>query len=166
MNYDLTRLLNNFIEGIDIKGKLNFDDEYLKNTDIRRLSEIEIDGFISATIDDLYVLSANIKGEMILPCSITLEDVSYPFTLNIDEILSENSEHDEKYIKIINKSIDIMPIVWQNIVMEIPLKVSSPNAHRIKIEGDGWRLMTDEERNKGMDPRLDKLRDLLEEREE
>ena len=86
---------------------------------------------------------------MVLPCAITLEDVNYPFCININEILSEWDLDDEKYIKIINNSIDIMPIIWENIVMEIPLKVVSKSS-KIKMEGDGWRFISDEERNKAM----------------
>ena len=155
MIIDLTRLINNFSEEIKIKEIIKFNDDYLKNTEIRSLDNVEIDGYICCTSEQLYNFNATVKGEMILPCSITLEDVKYPFTLKIDEILSENEEDDEKYIKIFNNTIDIMPIIWQNIVMEIPLKVISPKVEKIKMEGDGWRLITDEERNREINSGLD-----------
>lgn len=154
MKIDLTRLLNHYIEDIKINDNLKFTDDYLANTEIRQLSDIEVTGFIASTADDLYELNLNIKGEMILPCAITLEDVSYPFDIKINEILSDDDESDEKYLKIINNSIDIVPIIWQNIVMEIPFKVVSEKARHMKLEGDGWRLITDEERNIEGDPRL------------
>jgi uncharacterized protein len=54
-----------------------------------------------------------------------------------------------------------MPIIWQNIVVEIPMRVISPNLSNVKLEGDGWKLLTEDEENDELDPRLDKLRDLL-----
>lgn len=150
MILDLTRLINNYVEEIKINEKLFFGDKYIKNTEIRKLSEIIVEGCISCTTEKLYDLNFIVKGEMVLPCAITLEDVNYPFCININEILSEWDLDDEKYIKIINNSIDIMPIIWENIVMEIPLKVVSKKAAKIKMEGDGWRFISDEERNKAM----------------
>ena len=75
--------------------------------------------------------------------------------------MSENVDNNEEYIKIINNSIDIMPIIWQNIVVEIPIKVVSPNLDDVKLEGDGWKLLKEEELNDEVDPRLEKLKDLL-----
>ncbi len=82
---------------------------------------------------------------MILPCSITLEDVAYPFNINIDEALTEEDVKEENFIKIINKSIDIIPIIWQNIVMEVPLKVTSQKAESLKLRGEGWELIKEDE---------------------
>ena len=36
---------------------------------------------------------------MVLPCAITLEDVNYPFCININEILSEWDLDDENILK-------------------------------------------------------------------
>jgi uncharacterized metal-binding protein YceD (DUF177 family) len=75
MNIDLTRLLHSYIEEIKIDDLVHFDDEYLKTTEIRKLSDVEVKGSIVETSDDLYALELVVKGEMILPCAITLEDV-------------------------------------------------------------------------------------------
>ena len=150
MKIKLSRLINKFDEQVDIATKVTFNEDYLNKTEIRSISEIEVVGSIRTTGDDLYTLTLDIKGEMILPCAITLEDVTFPFRTSINEILTENDTEEENHIKIIEHSIDIMPIIWQNIVMEIPLKVVSPKVNHMKKEGDGWRLMTDEERNREM----------------
>ena len=67
-------------------------------------------------------------------------------------------EMDENSKKIIN-SIDILPIIWENILMEIPSKVTSPDADTAKLSGKGWKVVTDEE--KSVNPELAKLKDLL-----
>ena len=68
----------------------------------------------------------------------------------------------EEYVKIIQNSIDILPIIWQNIILEVPLKVVSPDIEVKNINGDGWRFITDEEVvEKEIDPRLEKLKEFL-----
>jgi hypothetical protein len=50
--------------------------------------------------------------------------------------------------------------------MGIPLRVFSPEADKVKREGDGWRLMTDEERNINASTRPDDINGSLDIREE
>ncbi len=155
------KIINNIDSKIIIDEVVTIDKELIKTTEIRKLSPIRVIGSIKKDIENTYLLNITINGEMILPCSISLKDVSVPFNIEVNEILSENIDKEEEYIKIINNSIDIMPIIWQNIVVEIPIKVVSPNLDSIKLEGDGWKLLSEDELNEGVDPRLEKLKDLL-----
>ena len=147
MKIDLTRLINNFVESISFDDVIEIDNEHLKRTEIRRITPVIVKGVITKNSDYTYLLSIGISGTMVLPCSITLEDVDYPFNIEINEFLDENDENNEEYIKIFENSIDIFPIVWQNIVMEIPLKVVSPNANRRNISGIGWNLISEDDLN-------------------
>ena len=109
-------------------------------------------------------VSLNIKCDLTLICSISLKDVKYPVDINIDEIIGENGENLEEFDKIINNSIDLLPIIWQNILMEIPMKVVSPDVKEENVYGDGWKFITnEEEEDKEIDPRLSKLKDFLSE---
>ena len=58
-------------------------------------------------------------------------------------------------------TLDIFPIIWENILMEIPMKVVSEEIDDVKTSGNGWRLITDEENSKDINPELEKLKDLL-----
>ena len=144
-----------------IEDSVTFDKNIFEGTDIRALSEVKVKGKISLEEGPTYSVILNAVGEMTLPCSISLEDVIYPFNIEIGEIIDPNDEESEDYLKIIDNTIDIMPIIWQNIVVEIPMKVVSPDLANVKLEGDGWKLLTEEEKMKELDPRFDKLRDLL-----
>ena len=53
------------------------------------------------------------------------------------ENIEENLEKDEN-------SIDILPILWQNIVLEVPLRFTKVN-DLSKYNGDGWKLISEEE---------------------
>ena len=163
MIVDLTRLMNNYIERIEIDNTINFSDEYTKILILERLSDVKVVGSISKPESDIYNLNLNLDGMMVLPCALTLEDVEYPFSIEINEILTENVDDDESYFKISGNSIDILPIIWQYIVLEIPARVESKTAYKVNRAGDGWRLITGEDKvdNDTIDPRLEKLTDLL-----
>ena len=149
MEIDLNLL--NTKSKIDIDGKVSFSKEEVQKAGILDMKEIDVKG----SLNQEYQLDLNIKGEMILPCSLTLEPVNYPFDIKIDENLDEFIENTKKT----QKTIDILPIIWENILMEIPMKIVSPKAKNMKTKGEGWELITDSKTkaNNG----LAKLKDLL-----
>ena len=144
MDINLEKLINNYLEELKIEETINYSEDDLKNTEIKRLSEIKIKGDIKSTTEELYFLNLKVTGMMVLPCSISLEEVEFPFNFYIEEVLTEKMTEEENYIKIIDNSIDIKSLVWQNIVMEIPLKVVSPNIERKIMQGEGWKLIEEE----------------------
>ena len=158
MNINLSKLLCNQTDEIVINEEIDIPKEYL-NDDIRDISKVSVNGSIT---NDGYMLSLrlNIKCVLTLICSISLKDVKYDVDIDIEEEISE--ENDEN-MKILNNSIDLLPIIWQNILMEIPIKVVSPDIEEKNIYGDGWKFITDEEEEKEIDPRLSKLKDYLDE---
>jgi uncharacterized protein len=158
MNIDLSKLLYNQTDEIVIDEVINIPKEYLTD-DIKDISEVAVNGNIT---NDGYMLSLNlnIKCTLTLICSISLKDVKYDVNLDIEEEISEDSDEN---MKILNNSIDLLPIIWQNILMEIPIKVVSPDVEEKNIYGDGWKFITDEEEDNEIDPRLSKLKEYLDE---
>ena len=154
MNIDLTPLIYGHENQIIIKEKVTFSKEDLKNTELIDIKNVEVEGQISKNSEDINIW-LNIKGKMILPCSRTLKPTDYEFETQIDENIDENEEKFKKN----QKTIDILPIIWENILMEIPIRVINPSAEEIKTKGDGWELITDSE-IKGHNS-LAKLKDLL-----
>ena len=152
MEFDLNVL--NIKPKIIVDTKVTFPKGILKKAGILSMDEVEVKGEITSDLGE-YFLNISLKGKMVLPCSLTLEPVDYPFTLEIDENLNELMENFKKS----QKTIDILPIIWENILMEIPMKVVSPKAKNMKTKGDGWELITDSESKANNS--LAKLKDLL-----
>lgn len=138
MRIDINKLLNYSLDEIVFEDKITIDSSYLKTTEIRSLSEVKIEGSFKRELDGLISLEMSIDGIMILPCSVSLEDVEHPFNIEIYEVLDE--EINGEYLKIEKNSVDIFKLIWQNILLEVPLKVISPNLNRDNIQGDGWTL--------------------------
>jgi uncharacterized protein len=164
MNINLTKLVTGLEKEIVINDKVSIPKEYLNNTEIRDISDVKIEGIIFPHDNNNFEINLNIKCNLVLPCSISLKDVDYKLDFDLNEIIGENDENLEENNKIINNTIDLIPIIWQNIILEVPLKVISPDITPKNIEGDGWRFVTDEEDiKKDIDPRLEDLRKFLDE---
>ena len=162
MIIDLTKLVQSVVNEVSINDTIDIPKEYLEGTDIKDISKVDVDGYITEN-GESYDLNLNIKCNLTLTCSVSLKDVNYPIDININEIISEYGENLEDFCKIINNSIDLLPIIWQNILMEVPIRVISPDLKEENIYGDGWKFITNEEENKEIDPRLEKLKDFLSE---
>jgi len=158
MNIDLSKLLYNQTDEIIIDEVIDIPKEYLTE-DIKDISKVTVTGNVTS---DGYMLclNLNIKCTLTLICSISLKDVKYDINCDIEEEISEDNDEN---MKILNNSIDLLPIIWQNILMEIPIKVVSPDVEEKNIYGDGWKFITDEDEDKEIDPRLSKLKDFLDE---
>ena len=162
MEYNLLRLKNDLDKFISIDEKYSFSKEELQGTDVISLDDVKIVGEITKdAIENLY-LNIEVKGTLVLPCAITLKPVNYPFDIkiegNIDELVGEN----EKSVKKDENTLDILPIIWENILMEIPMRVVSEDAEEelSNLEGNGWKVITEEDDGE-INPELAKLKDLL-----
>lgn len=159
MRVDLTKLLNTNLYKIAVDTELTILSEYLVGTDIKSITPVKVSGYVYNNEEELS-LEIVASGTMILTCARTLKDVEYPFNIKINEIIGENEDNS---LEIVQNSLDIFPIVWQNILVDVPLRVLHPDAKEESLEGDGWRLITEEDKKEVIDPRLAKLKDFIKE---
>ena len=155
MDIDLTLLNNNSINEIELNEVYNIPKEYYENTDIRDLSNIKVEGRITRRENDLEELEpyieCSIVGEMIIPDSISLEDVNYPFEIEYSDFLLENSKKSKN-------TLDIFAFLWENILLEVPLQFTKVR-DLSKFHGDGWRLISEDEVSRN-NPFSDLLKDI------
>ena len=152
MTIDLFNLVVNN-KTINIDSDIIIPNEYLENSGIRRLNNIHFKGNIKKLVDVTYSLEGVLSGTMILADDITLEDYEYNFTSEIEENIEETSIN-------LQKTLDITDILWQNILIEVPSKVVNDKNKNIKLEGNGWRLISEDDLNSKNNP-LSELEDLL-----
>ncbi|MBQ1476831.1 MAG: DUF177 domain-containing protein [Erysipelotrichaceae bacterium] len=137
--------------------------EVKDNLFLRRLEDVKGEvSFYYDTADDL-VIDYHVKGKMICPCAITLEDVEVPFSLQENDLVSFDESEEGFYLK---GDMSIEELVYSIVFPEVPIKV----VKKEKIEysrGDGWSFLSEEEfRNEHIDPRLAILKELTFEEEE
>lgn len=138
MHIDITKLLNRLEREIRINEEVIFPKELLENTRIYELVNTKFDGVITFDYDEELLLKGTLSGLMILEDDLTLEKIKREFSLDILENM-QNYEQNQQ------NSIDIMPILWQNIVVEVPMRVTNSEIKDIKVQGDGWKVIAEDE---------------------
>ena len=158
MNIDIVRLKNGIVDYIEVSEELNISQELLSSSSIISMDKITVEGEIYRDDDD-YELDLELKGTMVLPCSISLKPVKNEFDIKINQNYYESLEEIQKNVKKSNNTIDILPILWENILVEIPIRITDPESD-IVTSGDGWRLVSEGEVKTNL--ALEKLKDILE----
>lgn len=158
MIIDVIKLKSNIVDKIDIDETISFNDE-LKETQIISLDDVRVVGFMNKVGIDDYYLNVRVYGTMILPSSLTLKPTNYDFDFEIDGNIGEMFEEIGKNLKKSENSIDILPIIWENILTEIPMHIVNEDDHNIELKGEGWRVLTGKEET--VNPEFEKLKDLL-----
>ncbi len=134
---DLQKL--NYLDKIDINEEVEIPEEYLKNTDIVKLSKIKTVGNITFDMEDNYLVKLDISGIMDLHDSLTYDIIGYEFKVNIEETL-ENSI----------KTLDLIEFLWHYIVLEVPLRFT--NSETKYVENENYRVISEEEYSKKNNP--------------
>ena len=144
MNIELNKITD---KGIIINENITYED-YNRSL-IKDLSNISVKGKLFYNNLDELIFMGNISGVMKLVDANSGDIIDYPFDSEIDDIIPND------YIN--EKSLDLKAFLWQNIVLEVPIRVSNSNIENLK--GDGWELR--DENSKKDDPRLDVFKALL-----
>ena len=137
MKIDLN-YLNRFSK-LNVDEFITFDKNFLEKSEIRELKNVKVSGIIEIDYEDNLILNLKINGTMILPCAVTLVDVEYEFETEFDNIIGNF----EEIYKNNKNALEISEILWENIVLEIPIRVVSENCKPSNTSGDGWELISE-----------------------
>lgn len=144
MIIDLTRLNSGIEEYTLVDLDYSFTKEELENSEIEKLDNVKIYGQIYKNNLNDYYLDLNISGIMVIPCAVTLKPVNHEFNIKISDNLNDILTEIDKNIKKVENSLDIFPIVWENILMEVPMRVVSSDVSDIPLEGNGWKFIKED----------------------
>ena len=161
MQIELNKLNSN--NQIELNEKLTIPSDYYQDSGIIDSSIITLTGIIKYGVGEDLILNLTTSGTIYVADSITLDKISLPFVINIEENISLIELENEEYFNKTQNTLDIMAILWQNIVLEVPIAITNCN-ERENISGDGWEFK--DENKKTIDPRLAPLMSLLDEKEE
>jgi uncharacterized protein len=126
---------------------------------IREVSPIHISGRgdVNSTKVTFHL---KIEGHLILPCSRTLVDVKLPINVETTEtFLLQGSvyETEEEAYQVKDDMVDIMPIIREILLLEVPLQVFCEDGKSDEAapqSGKDWELVQEEGRSEKIDPRL------------
>ncbi len=156
MNIDLNPLHNNRVSEIDISNTYNIPKEYIYEESVLEANNIVVNGKIylkeideNDYLDDY--LECTIKGKIKVEDSISLEPIDLDIDIEYDDFIDENYKKDEN-------TLDILQLLWENIVLEVPLQFTRVN-DLSKFHGDGWKLISEEELKHSSNPFSELLKD-------
>ena len=143
---------------VNINEEFTIPEEFYKDTSIKFLSKVKVSGIIKYNAADEIAINLDVSGKMKLNDAITNELIEYPFSIQIDDILEENDENIAKCFEKSQNVLDIIEFLWENIVLEVPIRVT--NSSGTHLSGKGWELNS-EKKDDGVDPRFEKLNELF-----
>ncbi|WP_018662871.1 YceD family protein [Heyndrickxia acidiproducens] len=155
-------------ESIDIAHELMEMDPEIRGASLFRITG---KGSVSA---DKVTFQFHIAGKLVLPCSRTLVDVDYPLDMKSTETFLLKPAgyaglEDEEVHVAENEVIDLIPIIKELILLEIPMQVLSEEAKKGELpHTKDWQVVTEDQyqdlaqqQKPAVDPRLAGLAKLL-----
>ena len=133
MNINLAIL--NTKKRVDFKGSPDLSSYY--NDEVKSIQDLYVEGTIIDNDTSEYEINMHIKGTIILSSSINGSDVPE----NIDVEYSDFIENLVENYKNGSNSLDILPIIWENILLEIPIKAANPDDEYESTSGNGWEIV-------------------------
>lgn len=153
-----------FIRKTEYEGPVEIPKEWYTKTGVLDIKNLYLKFSIYQNANQDDIVSLECQGDLILEDARTLDRVSYPVSVSMEEKIDEESEICGKFLEKSKNTLDIMAILWENIVLEIPISYTVSDSLEIS-ENDGWTLVG-ENSEKEMDPRLAPLRELLDKEKE
>ena len=109
--------------------------------DIKELKNVHVDGFLKISEFDELEYNLTITGTMILEDSVTLEETEYDFESEAED----SAGNYEKYLNKNRNLLDILPILWENIVSEVPIQIKKEGSTLQNVSGNGWEFESNNE---------------------
>ncbi len=171
LNWTVNELLQYKDEGLSLDETVNLPEVIARDPEVRDLTPVHVKGFVE--FNPAYLtFHLTVSGEMTLPCAITLQDVLYPFNIQTAETYplkdEKNLEIEDTPVEVIHSlesdDIDLKNALTEAILVEKPMRVISEEARKAaKLEGQGWSVITEEDKKEQVDPRLEKLKKFFDE---
>ena len=164
MKWQIGKLIQAQTKEFEVDEEVDFSDAAMQNPDIKKMSKIFVKGkgLMCLTTRTL-VFDLRIKGEMTLNCALTLDDVNYPFEATLNPVFTWDQEkydhNSEDYL--VRDTIELAPIIWQEICIQIPLRVVKDGAYD-ELARQGIEIFTEEDLEKEAKAKIDPRFSVLE----
>lgn len=130
---------------LNTKGRVDFDGmpdlSSCKDDRIISVENIRAKGFIIDNGTEDYEVNIEITGLLYLKSAINESPVPYKIDVNYADFVNNLVEN----YKNSSNSLDILPIIWENILLEIPIRVVNDDDEFESVTGEGWEILDNDE---------------------
>ncbi len=138
------------------------ENDLLHHTQVKSIPEVHVTGTLQFDGTALVFSDLEMDGVMIVPDSITSEDIEVVFDtesqstysfVSLDRLETE----DDEIIVVKRDTLDLNPEIFQAVLLEAPMSITKLSRDQYP-KGDGWQLISDQDdREEEIDPRWAKL---------
>ncbi|MCK4268643.1 MAG: DUF177 domain-containing protein, partial [Actinomycetia bacterium] len=120
---DVSLIIGRPGEELSLSGEVTLEAVKLGEELIETPSPLHVDVLVSGINDDV-IIKGNASGKVRLRCSRCLAKFDYEASTSIDELATEDIESGAKdeAFPIVNGKIDLAAMVFQNLMVEIPMQ--------------------------------------------
>lgn len=175
MKLDIDSIKKGDKNTLDFKFALDLNTIDYYGDVIEIISPVEVNGK-TYVIDDRLYIHLQINTNMEANCSRCLESFTYPFKSSIsaefvheDLFGNQDDEPDDDIIYYKESIINLDELIKENIIMNIPMKLVCNESCQglcsncgVKLNGDSCNCDNSQSQDDNIDPRLAKLKKLLE----
>ena len=111
--------------------ELDFSNEAENVEDIQNIGIALVEGTISRVDNDIFRCVYHLKVDLVLSCSLTLEPVNYSMNFEQEELIGYANENYDDVVEISGNTVDLKAIVWDNIIVNIPIRIVRDDAYEI-----------------------------------
>lgn len=163
MKWTKSELLNLQDKELFFEEEVQFEDQaFNKASSVHHVEDVFVSGVARFNEQGYFEVELDVEGVLVCFCSVTNELVEVPFETNSHEIFSFVDTEDIEIHVVKNEVVELAPIVFQLILLEVPLRVVKDGSIEYP-QGDGWRIYSEkdfeESKKRQVDPRLAKLKD-------
>ena len=112
--------------------------KYYENSEIKELKDVYVKGTIGYNLYDEVEINLECKGIMVLEDGVTLEPIDHHFEFKIDDAISSLGEEINKSLEKNQNTLDINELLWENIVLEVPISITKNK--EVELKGNGWEF--------------------------
>ncbi len=123
MKWSLQQLNKFFTQDYEFEETFDFTQEIENISDILGISETKVKGRIKVVEFNTFTFLLNIKCRLILEDARTLEPIDFDLNLDVVETYSVDDTGDDEIRIIETNTVDIRPVVWENILLEKPIRI-------------------------------------------
>lgn len=153
MKWQFSELQTYKDEPLQFSETVTLDDKLLSQFSdvIKEITPIKVVGFAQADDDDILV-HAHVTGELVTPSTRSLQPVTLPIDLDIDEIYIKDKQHEERYsdeqsvILIEDGTINFDEALLEYVVLSVPLQVLTDDeaTNDTMPAGKDWSVISEE----------------------
>ena len=131
MKWSVAQLRKLTVNPYQFSTEFDFTEDAKNVEDILNIDIALVEGTITRVDEDTFKCQYHLQVKLVLACSLTLEPVDYLLDVSQEDFIGYPNSNNDDVIEITNNTINLRDIVWDNILVNIPIRIVREDAYEI-----------------------------------